>query len=157
MTIVGLTGQDHPLYRHGGRVGTASPEYATWRAMRARCLNPRDKKYPRYGAIGVRICPAWEDFSAFLADMGPRPSSQHSIDRINSLGHYEPGNCRWADSKTQNRNRTNNRWVTFLGETLTLAEWAERLGVDPAMIGKRLRKGIPVEVALTQPSRRPKP
>lgn len=153
----GQAGVKHPQYRHGGRVGITSPEYSTWRSMRARCLNPKDRKYSRYGALGILVCAAWDDFSAFLADMGPRPSSQHTIDRIDPLGHYEPGNCRWADPKTQNRNRTNNKRVTFRGETLTVAEWAERLGVDQTMIGKRLRKGVPVEVALTQPSRQRKP
>lgn len=74
--------------------------------MKQRCLDVGHKDYARYGAQGIRVCDRWlNSFTAFLEDMGPRPSPAHSIDRINPFGNYEPGNCRWADPKTQRHNR----------------------------------------------------
>ena len=85
-------------------------EYHSWRAMRNRCFNPHDPKYPVYGGAGIRICDRWRDnFNAFLSDMGPRPTRAHSLDRIDTRGHYEPGNCRWATQTTQQRNRTSTK------------------------------------------------
>lgn len=83
-----------------------APEYGTWAAMKQRCQNPRSAKFPEYGARGITVCKRWSDsFEAFLADMGPKPSPRHTIDRIdNDLG-YEPGNCRWATPTEQRLNQ----------------------------------------------------
>src|SRR6266849_5244794 len=67
-------------------------EWHSWTGMIARC---RNKKDPNYGGKGIGVCERWKDFANFCADMGPRPSRAHSIDRINSAGNYEPNNCRW--------------------------------------------------------------
>lgn len=92
--------------RHTRRVKQErTPEYMIWVAMRQRCLNPRMPAWHRYGGRGITICPAWGRFGQFLADMGPRPSSAHSLDRIDNDGHYEPGNCRWATWSEQNANK----------------------------------------------------
>lgn len=81
-------------------------EYETWERMRGRCLNPANPRFHYYGGRGVTICPSWLDsFEAFLADMGPRPTPKHSIDRINNDGNYEPSNCRWALPIVQQNNR----------------------------------------------------
>lgn len=94
------------MYRHGASVGYGrTPEYNSWLSMRARVLNPRHRRYPNYGGRGIAICPEWlSSFAAFLNDMGPRPSGQ-TLDRIDPDGNYEPSNCRWADTSTQNSNR----------------------------------------------------
>lgn len=83
----------------------SQPEYYVWREMKQRCGNPRSKGCATYGARGITVCEKWrESFEAFLSDMRPRPTPQHSIDRINTKGNYEPGNCRWATVTEQNRN-----------------------------------------------------
>jgi hypothetical protein len=84
--------------------GTRHPDYGLWRRMRQRCTDPRCEDYPDYGGRGIRVCARWDDFAAFLADMGARPSKRHSIDRIDVNGDYTHLNCRWALPTTQARN-----------------------------------------------------
>lgn len=94
--------------RHGRSVGKTTyyiPEYGIWKSMRQRCLNPRSKDFPAYGGRGIRVCERWSDFANFISDMGERPTVNHSIDRVDPNGNYEPSNCRWADDFQQAANR----------------------------------------------------
>ena len=130
----------------------ASTTYNTWRAMIVRCSDPLCRNYRRYGARGITVCERWGLFGNFLADMGERPRGT-TLDRIDSNGNYEPGNCRWATAKEQARNRQSNRLLAFRGEKRCVTEWAELLGMNLSMIKQRLRYGWTIERALTQPIR----
>ena len=88
------------ITKHGG---WKKSSYNTWRAMMRRCYKPQDKDYPRYGAVGVTVYPAWHDYLCFEQDMG-EPAGHETLDRIDPYGNYEPKNCRWADLPTQARN-----------------------------------------------------
>lgn len=101
----------HGNRRHGHASGNSiSPTYRVWCLVKRRCMNVRAEDYSRYGARGVTLCERWMSFETFLEDMGERPSTDHSIDRIDGSRGYEPGNCRWATRTTQNRNRRRSRF-----------------------------------------------
>ena len=141
--------------RHGhAPKGKKSPEYCSWYNMIQRCTNRNNTHYDRYGGRGITVCDRWRHYPFFLEDMGSKPSDKHTIERINNDGNYEPGNCRWATRAEQSRNTAQNRMVTYLGETLTLTEWAERLGVQQKVLAHRLDRGWPLERALTKPANR---
>ena len=123
------------------RVGNIVPEYKAWRAMLRRCHNQHHRQYADYGGRGIRVCERWHEFHNFVADMGPRPSAKHSIDRIDNDRGYEPGNCRWATSAQQMRNQRYNRWLIVRGQRMILADAATLLGVCPATVLRRARRG----------------
>ncbi len=130
-------------------------EAGIWRNMLYRCDNPGCRMYPKYGGRGVTVCDRWrgpDGLINFLADMGPRPSLQHSVDRYpDNDGPYSPDNCRWATRAQQLRNTRRNRFITFDGRTMVVADWARETGIDRGVIGERLKLGWSVERALTVP------
>jgi hypothetical protein len=139
--------------KHGGaRKSGHLPEYDIWAGIISRCTIQTDTGYPRYGGSGITICARWRnDFAAFLADVGRRPSPKHSIDRYpNQAGNYEPGNCRWATKKQQARNMRSNRILELNGRRAPLQEWAEITGMLRETIAMRIRRGWSVEEALTR-------
>lgn len=127
-------------------------EFRVWLAMLDRCMNPDNRGYFRYGGRGIAVCERWKTYEHFLADMGPLPTG-YEIDRIDNDGNYEPDNCQWSTDKQQSRNRSNNRMLTFGGETMCVASWAERIGIRPSHLHSRLTLGWSIEKTLTQPVR----
>jgi hypothetical protein len=127
------------LHGHATK-GAHSSEYDTWIAARQRCSNPNDPRYPQYGGRGIRVCDEWSDFSVFYRDMGPRPSSRHSLDRRDNDGNYEPGNCRWATTAEQNRNHRRNIWVEHEGALMILADAVRAAGFTRGAVERRVRE-----------------
>jgi hypothetical protein len=135
-------------FRHGHAArGKRSKAHGLWADMIQRCTNPNVAKYPIYGGRGIRVCERWREFANFLADMGEPPPGL-TLDRIDTNGNYEPGNCRWLDQRGQQNNRRNNRLLTFNGKTLGITEWSRRSGVYRHTIRRRLERGWPIERAL---------
>lgn len=138
--------------RHGAsRRGAMTSEFNIWRSMKSRCYWPRSINFDRYGGRGISVCDRWRDsFENFLADMGPRPSPTHMLDRIDNDGNYEPGNCRWATPVEQARNQSTNRIVTVRGQTMTLAEARETFAphLKRGTFAARLSRGWALEAAL---------
>jgi len=129
------------ITKHGmNRQAHKSPEYQSWASMHSRVNNAGRKEFENYGGRGITVCARWDDFGKFYADMGPRPSPKHSIDRIDNNGNYEPGNCRWATSEEQNRNTRRNVWITYNEQTHCIAEWAKMLGITASVLRYRLRR-----------------
>jgi hypothetical protein len=135
--------------------------YRIWRLMKSRCLDPRAEDYKHYGARGIRVCDAWLRFEPFLADMyaaylehvRAHGATNTSIDRIDSRGHYEPANCRFATYHVQNWNRCSNRVVEWNGVRKAVGAWAAEVGIEHNVIYKRLDAGWTVAEALTTPAR----
>ena len=128
------------------------PLYGRWLTMRSRCNNPKVRDYRHYGGRGIRVCDAWADFWQYVKDMGPRPTSKHTVERINNDGNYEPGNVRWATRFEQAQNMRKNVRVTIDGETLTMAEWGRRKGVHQSFFNTRIDNGWAPEEAITTPN-----
>lgn len=124
---------------------TKSSEYRIWKNIVQRCNNPDNPSYDRYGAKG-RLC-LFDSFESFLADIGPRPSRKHQVDRIDNDRGYEPGNVRWVLPAMNSRNRVNTVWLTYCGMDRPLSEWAEIFGAQYQTLYVRLRNGwLPEEV-----------
>lgn len=146
---------------HGHTANYRTPEYKTWQNMRSRCENPNAVGFHAYGGRGVRVCEEWRlgdgtksGFECFLADIGPRPTEKHSLDRINVDGNYEPGNCRWADNQQQQRNRRDNIWVEVDGRRMLISDAIEKLDIPRTSFYRLLDKGISLKEAITASARR---
>lgn len=129
------------------------PIYRSWMAMVGRCHNPESSAYKNYGARGVKVCEKWRKFEGFIEDMGERPPGK-TLERINNDGDYCKENCKWADIKTQSRNKRSNVWVTLDGKTQIIADWAKELGIPANTISYRIKSGWTAEEALRGKSKK---
>ena len=132
--------------------GKMSSEYNSWRNMRDRCRYPSSENWAMYGGRGITVCERWDtSFEDFLADMGPKPTPQHTIGRSDQNGNYEPGNCKWETVPEQNRNRRDNRLIQYMGKEVTVAEACRLAGISRNVVDARLRRGWTMDRALADP------
>jgi hypothetical protein len=135
------------LVKHGG---TGTPEHECWLSMRKRCYDPGQRSYALYGARGIVVCDEWlNSFEQFFADMGPRPSPAHSIEREDNDGPYAPWNCSWELFPVQCRNKRNNHWVTYNGERMILGDATKAAGITPAAYYSRVKRNWPEHMLFT--------
>lgn len=144
--------------QRGGKVkhGLAgTPLYKAWHGMISRCENPLDSSYLDYGGRGITVCHEWHDRDTFIAwakRNGWRKGLQ--IDRKDNNRGYSPDNCRFVTAKVNQRNTRLTRMITFNGETRSMSEWAEHLGIDYYTLSTRINTlKWSIERALTQPVR----
>lgn len=126
-------------------------ERRAWNAMKQRCYNSRATGFKHYGGRGIVVCSEWRDsFKTFLSNMGLKPSSEYSLDRIDCNGNYEPSNCRWTTRREQN---VNQRHILKLHGTDCLGKFYEFAGISRAAVWKRMRQGMSREEAVLSPKR----
>lgn len=116
------------------------PEHGIWVGMRTRCSAPACSCWSGYGGRGIKVCKRWESFENFYLDMGPRPTSEHTLERVDNNGNYSPTNCIWATRKVQGRNKRNVPKFKCQGRECSVAEWAEITGIHPETLRKRVRR-----------------
>lgn len=120
-----------------------NPLYSIWYGMIQRCTNPKLGQFKDWGGRGITVCPQWigkSGYLQFVKDIGDRPSKKHSLDRQNNDGNYEPGNCKWSTKDEQMRNTRSNRFISHLGKTQTIRDWAVEYGIDPHTLRRRIIK-----------------
>lgn len=127
-----------------------SPEYQAWRGMRSRCLCKSDPAYENYGGRNITICSRWESFENFLADMGPKPTPKHRLDRIENDLDYTPNNCAWVTPAESNRNTRATVWVDYEGQGMCLKDAAVKAGVNYRTALDRYRRHLPLEKVLSK-------
>jgi len=126
-----------------------SPEYIAWTQARYRCGKKDHPNYRNYGGRGISVCDRWQDsFDAFYADMGPRPSDKHSLERVDNDKGYSPENCKWATSKEQGNNKRSCRIIEHEGVSLNVTQWAQAVGMCRNTLTGRLNRGKSVDQAL---------
>ena len=119
---------------------TGTRLYQIWSGIRGRCNNPNEECYPNYGGRGIKICDEWNsNFTTFYEwAINNGYKENLTIDRIDNNGDYNPNNCRWTDLKTQANNTRRNHYLTYKGETKSLAEWAEIKKINYSTLRARI-------------------
>ncbi len=125
-------------HRHGLR---GHPMYCVHSGMMNRCYNPKNISYSRYGGRGIRVSKGWHRLEDFIRTIAPRPGKEYSLDRIDNNGDYTPKNCRWATRHVQANNTRRNKFISFKGRRMTLAQWANATGINRNTLKKRSRTG----------------
>lgn len=125
-------------------------EYRAWKAMKARCYAPCLRYSGLYQSKNLQVCETWKnDFNKFLSDMGLKPSSSHSLDRIDNEKGYFPWNCRWATNDTQANNKSSNIVISHQGKSLTLKQWSRELDIKYSTLYLRIfRNGLTFDQAI---------
>ena len=115
-----------------------------WKAMLYRC---NDKTNKNYGGRGIKVCFKWknsfEEFYDWAINNGYKEGL--TLDRENFNYNYTPNNCRWITIKEQQRNKRNNRFITYNGETHCVSKWIEITGIKKDTFFDRLNKNLPLD------------
>lgn len=143
-----LRGENHGM--------SNTPEYQIWVGMKRRCFDVKKDNYSKYGGRGIAVCDRWMSFINFYADMGPRPSNKHSIERQNVNGNYEPGNCYWATLIEQANNKRNNVVFSIDGQNISRMDLCRKYNINRVTLKDRLKKGMALKEALIVPVRKTK-
>lgn len=131
--------------------------YIIWGKMKGRCNNPSNSLYKDYGGRGITLCDEWHEFMPFYDwAMANGYQDNLQIDRKDNDKGYSPDNCRWVTSKENCNNRRNNLNITYKGETKTLAQWSECLGINEVTLRSRIRCGWSIEKSFTTPVKKKK-
>lgn len=130
--------------------------HSIWKAMKQRCLNPKNQRYKDYGGRGISICDRWLDFQNFYEDVGDYPIGM-TLDRRNNDKGYSPENCRWITYRDNNNNTRRSVYVEYKGETKTLSQWCTLLGLNNNAMKTRLNYNWDIERAFTTPVKKYKP
>lgn len=143
-----------PLMRRSkGQLGESKTSlYNVWMQMKYRCTKPNVTHYKEYGGRGIRVCDEWMSSYKSFRDWAMLSGYKEglTIDRIDNDGNYEPDNCRWVDSVAQANNRRSNRSYTYNGETYTLTQWANKIGINPKALFSRIYAGYSFEDAINK-------
>jgi hypothetical protein len=146
------------MYKHGEskrKNGSRTRLYVIWCNMIERCYNPHFQAFSNYGGRGIRVCDEWRNcFLAFREwAMTNGYDNKLTLDRIDNNGNYEPSNCKWSTVREQSNNRRTNRLITYRGETKTMIQWAETIGIPYDTFKRRLYYGWSVDKAIETPVR----
>ncbi len=153
------TTKKHGEASSGGKARIRTTEYRTWCHMRQRCCNVNDNDYADYGGRGIEVCSRWNNtqdgFQNFLNDVGRKPTNQHTIDRIDNNGNYEPGNCRWVTKEEQANNTRRSLRFVYRGQSFTIKQLETLTGIQKTTLRFRLIvSGLSVEEAVCLDDRR---
>lgn len=130
-----------------------NPVYCVWKSMNARCSNPKNPRWKRYGGRSLVVCERWRlSYENFIADMGPRPEGGTIEREDNDLGYF-PANCYWGSYTDQAHNKSNNTPFTLNGVTKLAVEWEPITGIPANTIHRRRYRGWSDEHILTTPAR----
>jgi len=128
---------------------TKTKEYRTWKGIKNRCYNKNIKDYTNYGLRGISMCESWKSsFENFLSDMGKAPTPNHSIDRIDNNGNYEPSNCKWSTKIEQNNNKRTNTLIQTDWGIMTINQLSRKTGINRNTISKKIKKGLTINEIL---------
>lgn len=127
-------------------------EYSVWNMMRRRCYDVKEPCYIHYGGRGIEVCERWRtSFEHFYADMQPRPSQEHTLERVDVNGDYCPENCKWATRSEQNRNKRTTKYISHAGKTMIAIDWDKHNGWKSGIVSNRIFNGWNPKQAVSWP------
>lgn len=151
----GCVGRQKTIERSTKHGGYGTRLYRIWDDMKARCYNHNSISYPNYGAKGITVCEEWKNFKTFMDwALANGYNDKLTIDRIDYNKGYTADNCRWITMMEQSNNRSNNHYITYNGETLTMAQWARKLNISYNLLCQRMSRGWTFEKAILTPKRK---